>query len=149
MYANQLEAYRTAKNSTVSGRDVEAAALTRGALLLTECQKSWDSCEKNGKLSEALRINQMIWSIFQAELAREDNPVPKHLKQDILSLSLFIDKRIMDVLANPASEKLDAIININLNLAAGLNKNPNNGQAGVGQVLQMPEKTRVETSFNV
>jgi flagellar biosynthesis activator protein FlaF len=149
VYANQLEAYRIAKNSDISGRDVEAAALTRGAVLLTECQKAWDSCKSNGKLSEALRINQMIWSIFQAELVKGDNPIPKQLKQDILSLSLFIDKRIMDVMANPASEKLDAIININLNLAAGLNKTPNNGQAGAGQVLQMPEKNRVATNFSV
>lgn len=124
MYALQLEAYRTTQNSTISGKDVEAAALTRAAILLTECQKNWDSGECNAKLSEALRINQMIWSIFQAELAKENNPVPKQLKQDILSLSLFIDKRIMDVLAHPASEKLDAIININLNLAAGLRGSP-------------------------
>jgi flagellar biosynthesis activator protein FlaF len=149
VYANQLEAYRTAKNSDISGRAVEAAALTRGAFLLTECQKTWDSCRSNGKLSEALRINQMIWSIFQAELVKENNPLPKQLKQDILSLSLFVDKRIMDIMANPDSGKLDAIININLNLAAGLSKTPNNGQAGAGQVLQMPEKNRAAANFTV
>ena len=124
MYAPQLEAYRTAQNSTISGRDVEAAALTRAALLLAECQRKWNFAERNEMLREALRINQVIWSIFQSELIKEDNPVPKKLKQDILSLSLFIDNRIMDVMANPASEKLDAIININLNLAAGLRGSP-------------------------
>jgi flagellar biosynthesis activator protein FlaF len=124
MSALQLKAYRNAQNSTLSGRDVEAAALAQAALLLIECQKNWDSGERYAELSEALRINQTIWSIFQAELAKEDNPLPKQLKQDILRLSFFIDKRIIDVLAYPASEKLDSIININLNLAAGLRGSP-------------------------
>jgi flagellar protein FlaF len=42
------------------------------------------------------------------------------LKQDLLSLSVFIDKRIFEVMAYPNPEKLTAIININLNIAAGL-----------------------------
>lgn len=119
----QLETYRKAQISTMSGRDIEAAALTRSALLLSECQNNWDSWDpgdRDAKLGEALRTNQMVWSIFQSELAKEDNPLPKQLRQDILSLSLFIDKRIVEVLAYPESEKLNAIININLNLAAGL-----------------------------
>ena len=53
-----------------------------------------------------------------------DNPLPKQIKEDILSLSAFIDKRIFEVMSYPAPEKLDAIININLNLAAGLNGSP-------------------------
>ncbi|MCX5855922.1 MAG: flagellar biosynthesis regulator FlhF, partial [Deltaproteobacteria bacterium] len=60
------------------------------------------------------------WSIFQGELMKDDNPLPKKLKQDILSLSTFIDKRIFEVMAQPAPEKLEVIINLNLNLAAGL-----------------------------
>lgn len=119
----QLEAYRKVQISTMSGRDIEAAALTRSALLLSECQNNWNTWnprELEEKLDEALRINQLIWSIFQSELVNEDNPLPKQIRQDILSLSLFIDKRIIEVLAKPESEKLNAIININLNLAAGL-----------------------------
>jgi flagellar biosynthesis activator protein FlaF len=119
----QLETYRQAQISTMSGRDVEAAALTRSALLLSECQRNWDTWDardRDAKLSEALRTNQLVWSIFQSELVKEDNPLPRQLRQDILSLSMFIDKRIMEVLVNPESEKLNAIININLNLASGL-----------------------------
>jgi flagellar biosynthesis activator protein FlaF len=71
-------------------------------------------------LDEALRNNQRIWSILQGELMKADNPLPKKLRQDILSLSVFIDKRSFEVMAQPASEKLDVIINLNLSLAAGL-----------------------------
>ena len=120
----QLEAYRTAQNSVLSGREIEAAALTRCAILLSDCQKNWDAPDREEKLAEALRTNQKVWSIFQSELTRKDNPLPRQLKEDILSLSLFIDKRIIEVMAYPAPEKLKILIDINLNLAAGLRSKP-------------------------
>jgi flagellar protein FlaF len=71
-------------------------------------------------LEEALKYNQKIWTLFQAELAKPDNPLPKKLREDLLSLSAFVDKRIFELLSFPTPEKLTAIININLNIAAGL-----------------------------
>jgi flagellar protein FlaF len=124
MYANQLKTYETVSKSTLSGRQVEAAVLTKAALKLKHCQENWEAEDRNAKLDEALKFNQLVWSIFQAELVRPDNPLPKKLRQDILSLSVFIDKRIFETMAYPAPEKLTAIININLNLAAGLNGSP-------------------------
>ena len=124
MYANQLEAYRTVQKTTMSGREIEASVLTQAALKLQCCQNNWGAEGHDDKLDEAIRYNQRIWSIFQGELARDDNPLPKKLRADILSLSIFIDKRIFDILTYPAPEKLTAIININLNLAAGLRGSP-------------------------
>jgi flagellar protein FlaF len=124
VYAVQLESYRTAQNSVMSGRQIEAAALTRCALLISDCQKNWDDPDHEEKLAEALRTNQKVWSIFQSELVKEDNPLPRQLKEDILNLSLFIDKRTLEVMAYPAPEKLKILIDINLNLAAGLRSNP-------------------------
>jgi flagellar protein FlaF len=120
MYTAQLEAYRDALKTTMSGREIEASVLTKAALMLKNCQKNWDSENHSAKLEEALKFNQLIWSIFQGELTKADNPLPKKLKEDILSLSAFLDKRIFDVMAYPSAEKLTLIININLNIAAGL-----------------------------
>lgn len=124
MHATQLEAYRTAQKTTMSGRELEASVLTKAALMLQQCQNNWDEPERPAKLDEALRYNQMIWSIFQGELTKPDNPLPQKLRMDILSLSLFVDKRLFELLSLPAAEKLTAVININLNLAAGLRGNP-------------------------
>ena len=124
MRANQLEAYRDVEKTTMSGREIEAYALSQGANKLQYCQNNWNALERNDLLDEALKFNQSVWSIFQAELAKEDNPLPKQLRENILSLSLFIDKRIFDIMAYPAPEKLTAIIDINLNLAAGLRGSP-------------------------
>jgi flagellar biosynthesis activator protein FlaF len=120
VYAPQLEAYRTVQNSAASGREIEAGALTRCALMLTDCQNNWDAPDREEMLGDALRTNQKVWSIFQSELTRQDNPLPRALKENILTLSLFIDKRIIEVMAYPEPEKLKILIDINLNLAAGL-----------------------------
>jgi flagellar protein FlaF len=124
MYANQLKTYEAVSKVTMSGREVEAAVLTKAALKLKDCQENWEAEDRDAKLDEALKFNQLVWSIFQAELIRPDHPLPKKLRQDILNLSAFIDKRIFETMAYPAPEKLTAIININLNLAAGLNGSP-------------------------
>ena len=120
MHASQLEAYRAALKTTMSGREIEASVLTKAALMLKNCQENWDSQNRSAKLEEALKFNQLIWSIFQSDLTNTNNPLPKKLKEDILSLAAFIDKRIFDVMAYPSPEKLTLIININLNIAAGL-----------------------------
>ena len=120
MYATQVEAYQKALKVTMSSREIESAVLTKAALKLKECQDNWDTQDRDARLDEALRFNQLVWSIFQAELMKDDNPLPVQLRQDILGLSAFVDKRIFEVMAFPSPEKLNAIININLNLAAGL-----------------------------
>lgn len=120
MYATQVEAYKTAQKTSMSDRDVEAAVLTKAALLLKSCQDSWGDEEHATRLDEALRFNQMIWSIFQAELAKPDNPLPRELRENILSLSAFIDRRIFQIMAAPQIDMLNSIISINTNLAAGL-----------------------------
>jgi flagellar protein FlaF len=125
VYAMQLEAYRSAQNSNnTSGRDIEAAALTRCALMLSDCQRNWDAMGRDKQLDEALRNTQVVWSILQSELVKDDNPLPIEIRNNLLSLSVFIDKRIIDVMAYPKPEKLKALIDINLNLAAGLRGSP-------------------------
>jgi flagellar protein FlaF len=122
---NPLEAYRAAQRTDgMSGREIEAGALTRCALLLSECVKNWNGPGHDDALAEALRVNQMVWSILQSELVRDDNPLPIDIRQNVLTLSVFIDHRIIEILADPQPEKLKIIIDINLNLAAGLRGSP-------------------------
>lgn len=124
MYAAQIEVYKTAQKENMSGREIEALALTNAALKLRKCQVDWDSEDREGKRSDALKFNQRVWSILQGELAKDDNPLPVQLKRDLLTLSLFVDKRTFEVMAFPSPEKLDMLIRINLNIAAGLRGNP-------------------------
>lgn len=120
MLRTGIEAYREIEKATLSGRELEASILVRAAHLLKECKDRWSDPDTKERLDHALRYNQKLWSLFQAELSRPDHPMPKKLREDLLSLSLFIDKRTFEIFASPSPEKLDILININLNIAAGL-----------------------------
>lgn len=127
MYNNAVDAYKQVDKHTNSGRETEARVLTEAALKLKRCQENWSDPDRESMLDTALRYNQKVWSLFQGELEREDNPLPQKLRIDILRLAAFIDKRIFEVMAYPSPEKLTIIININQNLAAGLRGNPGLG----------------------
>ena len=120
MYSNAMISYESVDNMTMPGRGIEAAVLTKAARKLRECQDNWNINDHDRKLEDALKYNQRIWSIFQVELARDDNPLPKQLRSDILKLSAYIDRRIFETLASPSPDKLTMVIQINENLAAGL-----------------------------
>jgi flagellar biosynthesis activator protein FlaF len=130
MYQAALKAYESVNKSTMNGRDVEAAVLTKAALKLKASQ---DNCKRNGhdaNFDAALKYNQRVWCIFQAELEKPQNPLPKALKVGLLRLIAFIDKRTLETIAYPTPEKLTILININNNIAAGLRTRPNPVQAG-------------------
>ena len=120
---NPFEVYRKAEKENLSGKDLEVFVLVKGARLLRECQKDWDkltSKQQMLRLGEACKYNQKIWAIFQTEASREDNPLPTILKRNILLLAGYVSKKLIDVLAYPEPEKLNQVIDINLNIAAGL-----------------------------
>ncbi len=121
MFSQQaLNAYKTAERTTVSGRETEARVLTEAASKLRHCQKQWTEAKRTGILHEALRYNQRIWTIFQAEIANGANPLPDAIKHNIYQLSRFVDRRIFQVMGSPAPDKLDILIKINENISAGL-----------------------------
>ena len=119
MYNNAFKKYQDAERATLSGRETEARVLTQAAIKLQLCQKNWQD-ENFDELDNALKYNQKIWSIFQSELVKKDNPLPNEIKRDILRLAAFIDKRIFETMSFPSPEKLNIIIKINQNIAAGL-----------------------------
>lgn len=124
MLQNAVKAYQSVDKETMSGRETEARVLTQAAMKLIDCQKNWDTPNRNRLLDAALKYNQKIWSIFQVEVSKSDNPLPNQIKQNILHLSRFIDQRIFDTMAFPEAKKLNILIKINQNIAAGLRESP-------------------------
>lgn len=124
MYRNPARTYENINKSTASGREIEAAVLSKAAQKLKECQTQWDAPNRVDRLDQAIRYNQRVWSILQAELDKEDNPLPRDIKLNLLRLSAYIDHRCLDILAFPEPQKLNIIININNNIAAGLRTRP-------------------------
>ena len=119
-----INSYTSMQKETLSGRELEASVLTRAGFMLKATQENWDAPDRSEKLMEAIKFNQKVWSFFQAELSDPENPLPKKLREDILNLSLFVDKRLFEVMANPDKEKLSIIVDIDFNIAAGLRTTP-------------------------
>ena len=124
MNMNLAEAYNTVNTETMSGRNLEAEVLSKAAFKLQKCRDNWEDKDRNKNLDAALKFDQLLWSIFQAELAEKANPLPEQLKIDLLKLSKFIDGRIFDIMAYPTKEKLTILIDINNNIADGLKLEP-------------------------
>lgn len=120
MPANPIDAYESVEKNTLSGRNLEAHVLTRAAAMMADVRNHWNDPDRDTRLTDALRHNQKVWSFFQAEVSQPDNPLPAEIKKNILALSIFVDKRIFQIMAYPESEKLEILIQINRNIAAGL-----------------------------
>ncbi|QOX80325.1 flagellar biosynthesis regulator FlaF [Trichlorobacter lovleyi] len=119
-----INSYTSMQKETLSGRELEASVLTRAGLMLKQVQENWAAPDRTEKLLEAIKFNQKVWSFFQAELSDPENPLPVNLRQDILNLSLFVDKRLFEVMANPDKDKLNIVVDIDFNIAAGLRAKP-------------------------
>jgi len=128
MSADALNAYQSVERNTLSGRELEASVLTRAALLLADVQQHWNEPNRDERLDHALRHNQRLWTLFQAELSAPDHPMPVELRQNLLNLAAFVDKRSFEVMAYPEPSKLEVLISINKNIAAGLRSEFSNGE---------------------
>ena len=53
-------------------------------------------------------------------MVKADNALPEQIRRNLLTLSAYVDKRIFEIKAFPAPEKLNIVIDINRNIAAGL-----------------------------
>jgi flagellar protein FlaF len=120
VYQAALKTYESVNKSTMGARDLEATVLAKAARHLKDCQARWGEPDCPSRMAEALKYNQRVWCIFQAELEKPENPLPAGLKMDLLRLIAFIDRRTLEVIGQPAPEKLNILININDNIAAGL-----------------------------
>ena len=68
----------------------------------------------------ALRRNWRLWTIFQASLLDPQCIVPAEIRGNLIGLANFIDKRSAELLAKPDPDRVDALININVQIGEGL-----------------------------
>lgn len=120
MFASARRAYESSTKTTATSRDLEAAALYKSARQLEMVQQNWDAADRDARLEEALRYNQRLWTFFQAELEAPECQLPDALRANLLRLARFTDTRTFEMLGQPERTRLQALIDINRNIAAGL-----------------------------
>jgi flagellar protein FlaF len=98
-------------------RETEAWALTETARRMTMAQPESVDLEE---FLAAVRLNWRLWTIFQADLSTPDCEVPLEMRQNMLSLANFVDKRSVEIISSRNRDLATALININRQLAGGL-----------------------------
>ena len=116
-------AYQKVGQQTTNPRELEANLLSKSAANLQRLKEEFDSTPRN-ELANALQFNRRLWTVFMTSVTREDSPLPTELRQNIANLGIFIAKHMLALQIEPAARKLDVLININRQIAAGLRATP-------------------------
>ena len=110
--------YSQTQVSGLGQAELESRALVRTAGALNAIKENWE--QRRDELDEALEKNRKLWAIFAAAMHEDDCPLPPELRANILNLSMFVFQRTLDIQEAPEPQKLDVLININMNIAKGL-----------------------------
>lgn len=124
-HATAAGAYaQNAKTTTTDPREIEARALLNAVHKLNSLQNRWETHTAE-ELDDVLRFNRQIWMMFvDNAISDESADRPDSLRSNIANLGAYIFKRTIEILADPKKEKLDILIDINRNIAAGLMTKP-------------------------
>jgi len=112
------QAYQTIAKQTVSQRDLEADLLLKAAARLQAVKDDWEG--KRAEIHEALTYNRKLWTVFLTSATSGESPLPVEVRQNVANLGVFVMSRTVDLTQKPQPEGLNALININRELAAGL-----------------------------
>ena len=116
---NAAQAYQAVAKQTSSPRVLEADLLLKAAARLKAVQENWD--QSRADLKNALLYNRKLWTVFLTWATNVENPMPAPVRQNIANLGVFVMYETVTCMSDPnASRRLDALININRELAAGL-----------------------------
>jgi flagellar biosynthesis activator protein FlaF len=118
------QAYGKVVQESLSGRDLEAHVLLKSAARLQRIQENWENSQ--AELDEALLNNRRLWTVLVSSVTDASNPLPQEIKNNIASLAMFIFNRTLNLTVDPQPERIDVLININRQIAAGLRANPEN-----------------------
>jgi flagellar biosynthesis activator protein FlaF len=112
-------AYARTAQSIATPRDIEAQALLKAARQLQDVINKWD--QDDSGLSAALLFNRKLWSIFVTDAISDTNPEVVSTRQNIANIGIFVMSQCAALQIKPEVDKLQALIDINRNIAAGLN----------------------------
>jgi flagellar biosynthesis activator protein FlaF len=118
MQNNAALAYQQVGKQTVSPRLLEANLLSRSAAQLQRIRDDWDNSAED--LYAALMFNRKLWNIFLSSVTGEESKLPDRLRENVANLGIFVMKHTLATQTRPEARKLDVLININRELAAGL-----------------------------
>jgi flagellar protein FlaF len=133
-YAQAAGAYGdNAQKHTPDQRELEGRILLKAANMIKDLQEGWENISPE-ILESTLKYNRQIWMVFyDTALENPEGNRPNDLRSNIINLANFIFKRELEIMAKPEKHKLDVLININREIAAGLMTKPSVQNEGAGE----------------
>lgn len=116
--SHAAQAYARTAQSIASPRDIEAQALLKAARQLQDVVNRWN--ESDSGLTAALLFNRKLWSIFVTDAVSDANPELVSTRQSIANIGIFVLTQCAALQIKPEVDKLQSLIDINRNIAAGL-----------------------------
>ena len=117
-----IHAYQKTAQTGTSPRQLESTLLMKAATRLKAVQDNWDADRSD--LDAAVVYNRKLWTILATAATETDSPLPDDLKRNISAIAIFIFNRSLDLIVDPKASDLDALIDINRNIAIGLAVEP-------------------------
>jgi flagellar protein FlaF len=117
--ARAQNAYAPASPATHTPRDAEYHAFAHVTGLLSVARDTpRDAIGYTARLAEALHENVRLWMALGADVASDENQLPKPLRVQILGLANFARTHMLRVLAG--EETVDPLIDVNMAIMKGL-----------------------------
>lgn len=118
MQNQAVQAYQQVSRQTVPPRDLEANLLSTAAAHFQRIREDWDLLAS--ELPTALKFNRKLWTVFITSVTDEESRLPIEVRQNVANLGIFVLSQTAELSVAPAPEKLDILVKINRELAAGL-----------------------------
>lgn len=110
-----LNAYENARKTTEKPQQTEYRLFVEVTKALMEAA---GLPKTDKKLHEALHWNRRMWSTFATDCAIEGNKLPKTLRAQIISLSIWVGKHSSKIIRE--NEDIQALIDVNKSVMEGL-----------------------------
>jgi flagellar protein FlaF len=107
-------------DSAPSGRQIEISILELAASKLQAHLPKNEELAWSHDLNEAMKFNQKVWDVFSADWMNPESQLSVELRQNLLSIAVFVKKKTFALLAKPDVDGLRLLIQLNENIIDGL-----------------------------
>jgi flagellar biosynthesis activator protein FlaF len=113
-----IKAYGATAKQTATPRELEADLLLKAATRMQAVHDAWQGF--GPALNNALLYNRRLWTLFIDSVLSDTNPLPREIRQNIANIGVFVIQQTFAVMTDPSPQKLQPLISINREIAAGL-----------------------------
>ncbi len=111
-----LQAYKTAATRAENPREMEYRLFGQVTRALMHAS-TVDAADVATRI-DALDWNRRLWSVLATDCANPDNTMPKNLRAQIISISLFVSRHSSTIMRG--EDDFEALIDINKMVMQGL-----------------------------